>query len=1207
MEKASKKWSLGVLFKKNKKEIPSVDFSSEDEDRNAGFNPESIRKLPAGKFKSNRQLVENFDQQKYSIANPEFHYFKPQQQPINQNTVELKNNQRNIERSKSGILQPHQYIYSHHGSSQDEKSSYNSLSPMHRQDSENTSNGSKNSLNKKSRSARNERYFSRLQRDSYAEPDTYARPQTVYGSVSSVDNYPKYFSQPSHNYVPSNGLSASNKSSSLCSSDLVHPKTSYEDKDYENIHVSPPPIPKRDPNRRFSVNCSQNNNYYFDHNLQKYVIFNANGRCFSDDKLWKNDYNQQQQNINGFVRQSNYHDNCQRNDILSPRSRKPLHIATNLDQSVVDYSSSRMKNSNQRSQSDLEIPTIISDKSNLLKKKTLPINQFQAKKPEIYSTELLALRKKYSSADDINQNNRLSCSTLPVVVATINKSLPFQAPKKPARKIDLASSNNLDEAITELEKMYASLMNDHKLIDRAEKRENHDTFSELVKSYDDYENEEESYNDCEPDIVLDDLFSRNLQHSNKQIKVVDTQKPFGIPVGPIPPTPSTDYLTAEPIQMRKSGFAAQHNPDVVADDFAVRNLRKDFYGRRKGNTITMDNNHHMKRNHTLSSISDNIYSEILKNAARPNGGMDFSDDYLNLEKLVTPEERRSCSRDLKSTLYHVNKNQLEPVNATSRKDFEQTLDDLVVESKAISQKLEKDLTKLKRESLSVTPTRRTMVDILDYRKNIKNSQSPHLPEKPKVTTKSTACSPIQDLIDPPILVVKDVKDVKEIKESKVKVEKVEKTEKIGNLIQMFNNNDRQISTRRRNVSDITGMIKSPLKELSAPKSTPITTQIAPKQFPKQHLEVAKELNIIHQITPNTAEQDVESNINNIKELIQQIKQTDFQNQAQPIAQLEDLPDYDNLQDYEMTNGKLERKPNQESPKVEVTEEYMSDLPKSTPSSSTTRATSLDSGSKSSTHDCKSPADIYESAMEFLNESATSVPENPLVLQLKEKSPIEYLREDTEQVLNIIEQINDNLVTAKGIEKVAAPQLTKDELVSETESNEYNSTEELSMIFGISEPPAGNLKLDDALDTVNLLDETDVDEEFEMLVDCNNNEAACKQELDSFDALLTADDLPQHVHDSQFEACAQSSSNMPMSPLLNAINDYQDTNRMRRNPFGGNDTGKKETSQGILGDSSTMLKTQCLLLACSYCVSNHDFITIFAIVIAILTLICVLIC
>lgn len=1205
MEKTSKKWSLGVLFKKNKKEIPSVDYSSDDEDRNAGFNPESIKKLPAGKFKSNRQLVENFDQQKYSIANPEFHYFKPQQHIYNnQNSFEFKNNQRNIERSKSGIVQPHQYIYNHHGSSQDEKSSYNSLSPLNRHDSENTSTGSKNSLNKKSRSARNERYFSRLQRDSYAEPDInyseQTRPSTVYGSVSSVDNYPKYFTQPTHNYVPSNGLSASNKSSSLCSSDLVHPinhilptiasmsTKSYEDKDYENIHASPPPIPKRDPNRRFSVNCGQNNNYYFDQNLQKYVIFNAGGRCFSDDKLWKNDYNQQQQNINGSVKQYNFNDSYQRSDILSPRSRKPLHITTNLSQSgynnhdVPDYSRSKINgNNNQRSQSDLDFPSTINEKSNSLKKQIPPaVLSIAPKKQEIFSAELQALRKKYSSADDINQNNRLSCpvnvSTKPLILAAMNKSAPLQAPKKPARKIDLASSNNLDEAITELEKMYASLMNDHNLIERAEKRENpRDNFSELVKSYDDYENEEESYNDCEPDIVLDDLFSRNLQHSNKQIKVVDTQKPFGIPIGPIPPTPSNDYLSAEPIQMKKSGFAVKHNPDVIADDFAVRNLRKDFYGRRKGNTITMDNNHHMKRNHTLSSISDNIYSEILKNAARPSGGTDFTDDYLNLEKLVTPEERRSCSRELRSTLYHVNKNQLEPVETTSRKDFEQTLDDLVVESKAISQKLEKDLTKLKRESLSVTPTRRTMVDILDYRKS-------NLKEKPKVTTKSTACSPIQDLIDPPKIDVKEEKQ--ELKP------KVEKTEKIGNLIQMFNNNDRQVSSRRRNVSDITGMLKP--------------TEICLKQqkevvCPKQHIEIAliklTEIPPRNQQTEVAKEQDVESNINNIKDLIQQIKQTDFQNQAQTITQLEDLPDYDNIQDYEMTNGKLERKPNQHSPRVD---EYLSDIPKSTPSSSTTRATSLDSGSKSSTHECKSPADIYESALEFLNESATSIPENPLILQLKEKSPIEYLREDTEQVLNFIEQINDNLETAKCIEKVApAPQISrtspltpKMDQVSETESNEYNSTEELSMIFGISDPPAGNLN-----EEIN-----NVDEEFEMLVDFNNNESTCKQDLENFDELLSTEDLSRHVHDSQSDACMQSTSACVSNPILNA---FTDTNRTRRDDF---NNGKKETSQGILGDS-TMLKTQCLLLACSYCISNHDFITIFSIVIAILTLICVLVC
>ncbi|PSN56896.1 hypothetical protein C0J52_00673 [Blattella germanica] len=79
----------------------------------------------------------------------------------------------------------------------------------------------------------------------------------------------------------------------------------------------------------------------------------------------------------------------------------------------------------------------------------------------------------------------------------------------------------------------------------------------------------------EPDVTLDDVVFRNIRHSNNTLKVLDPQPPFGIPVGPIAPAPNSDYLHAVPGDTYRSMFKPRKIPDVVKDDLAYRNLRKD--------------------------------------------------------------------------------------------------------------------------------------------------------------------------------------------------------------------------------------------------------------------------------------------------------------------------------------------------------------------------------------------------------------------------------------------------------------------------------------------------------------------------------------------------------------------------------------------------------------------------------------------------------
>ncbi|XP_044270482.1 uncharacterized protein LOC123015087 isoform X2 [Tribolium madens] len=79
----------------------------------------------------------------------------------------------------------------------------------------------------------------------------------------------------------------------------------------------------------------------------------------------------------------------------------------------------------------------------------------------------------------------------------------------------------------------------------------------------------------EPDITLDDVVYRNVKFANNCPKVVEPQPPFGIPLGPISPAANSDYLHAVPDNIPRPLFQPRKIPDLVKDDLAFRNLRKD--------------------------------------------------------------------------------------------------------------------------------------------------------------------------------------------------------------------------------------------------------------------------------------------------------------------------------------------------------------------------------------------------------------------------------------------------------------------------------------------------------------------------------------------------------------------------------------------------------------------------------------------------------
>lgn len=157
----------------------------------------------------------------------------------------------------------------------------------------------------------------------------------------------------------------------------------------------------------------------------------------------------------------------------------------------------------------------------------------------------------------------------------------------------------------------------------------------------------------EPDVTLDDVVFRNIRHANNTLKVLDPQPPFGIPVGPIAPASNSDYLHAVPTDSYRSMFKPRRMPDVVKDDLAYRNLRKDS----------------LKEPFNLRPCTDDM-SGILKNTFLPSTHSKNDNFSMRKRRAV-----RSLSANIQSL---VNR---EPLTLSSRsidQDFEkaQSLSDL---------------------------------------------------------------------------------------------------------------------------------------------------------------------------------------------------------------------------------------------------------------------------------------------------------------------------------------------------------------------------------------------------------------------------------------------------------------------------------------------------------------------------------------------------
>ena len=115
------------------------------------------------------------------------------------------------------------------------------------------------------------------------------------------------------------------------------------------------------------------------------------------------------------------------------------------------------------------------------------------------------------------------------------------------------------------------------------------------------------------------------------MQVVDPQPPFGIPLGPIATAVDSDYLhtkASTAAERARSPYIPNQEPDLVADDLAFRNLRKDAQPSTSssrqpspnllnpsGLTSPLSLSFGLKKKRAVRSLSANLYGLVNKTSA----------------------------------------------------------------------------------------------------------------------------------------------------------------------------------------------------------------------------------------------------------------------------------------------------------------------------------------------------------------------------------------------------------------------------------------------------------------------------------------------------------------------------------------------------------------------------------------------------------------
>ncbi|XP_075225074.1 uncharacterized protein LOC142326441 isoform X9 [Lycorma delicatula] len=466
--------------------------------------------------------------------------------------------------------------------------------------------------------------------------------------------------------------------------DLLPRHTLQQQQQQQQHHHSriPPPPPPRDPQRKIipplGYQQERPSSYAFesnqpiskvmmDHNSNHITAYKVNSNCSLDQPVYK-------MSSSGSLDQRR---NYQYYTDQQPRSRRPIHIAR-IDQPYLsDSQISRMRTN------DWRIP-----------------------------------RDSNSSLCDSSDSREGA----PVDVRPL--SMVMEATEQPQqdspviKKDQKRKSGNLEDALNELEAIYKSLQlrdeeppsrgfesdsgYNYRVVDDMAYRRLHRKESGESPDFRRVMSQAGSYllvsptlspppfanappvppPQNEPDITLDDVVYRNIRHTNNSLKVADPQPPFGIPIGLVTPAPNSDYLHATPKQLYRPTFKPRKTPDIVKDDLAYRNLRKD--GQRDSLLTAEDNIHSdnlspsiLKKKRAVRSLSANLLSIIQKEHIatenQNNKNYNYDGDYFEktqsysyLPDVITSRYKRSQSSEISDASPQVSKFYSDlPISTTS--------------------------------------------------------------------------------------------------------------------------------------------------------------------------------------------------------------------------------------------------------------------------------------------------------------------------------------------------------------------------------------------------------------------------------------------------------------------------------------------------------------------------------------------------------------
>jgi hypothetical protein len=121
-------------------------------------------------------------------------------------------------------------------------------------------------------------------------------------------------------------------------------------------------------------------------------------------------------------------------------------------------------------------------------------------------------------------------------------------------------------------------------------------------------------------------------------QVVEPQPPFGIPLGPITTATDSDYLHTKPTRSERSRspYMPSCEPDLVTDDLAFRNLRKDAQ-QNGSSTASPSPSFGYRKKRAVRSLSANLYGLINTSPTASALELDSEDQASSILDSVAPD------------------------------------------------------------------------------------------------------------------------------------------------------------------------------------------------------------------------------------------------------------------------------------------------------------------------------------------------------------------------------------------------------------------------------------------------------------------------------------------------------------------------------------------------------------------------------------------